>query len=257
MVASGSGSAEHAIDFADRALYAAKRHGRNRLWRFSELDTTDLRAAQPECVHIAEALAITSDLREGDLSAHSARVAELAAAIARRLGLSDDEVLRARLGGWLHDVGKIAIPDTILTKPGKLTDEEWQIVRTHAAVGADLIGHFPELAAACSAVRHHHERYDGTGYPDRLAGEQIPLGARIVAAADAYSAMTGQRPYRRPRTTDDAIIELRRGAGSQFDPAVVTALIDELADELSAGKSTSMATAGLPDPADPLRGGQW
>jgi diguanylate cyclase (GGDEF)-like protein/putative nucleotidyltransferase with HDIG domain len=243
MVANGSGSAEHAIDFADRALYAAKRHGRNRLRRFSELDPTDVRAAQPECVHIAEALAITSDLREGNLSAHSARVAELAAAIARRLGLSDDEVLRVRLGGWLHDVGKIAIPDTILTKPGTLTDEEWQIVRTHPAVGADLIGHFPELAAAGSAVRHHHERYDGTGYPDRLAGDQIPLGARIVAAADAYAAMTCERPYRRPRTTDDAILELRRGAGSHFDPAVVTALIDELAEELSAGKTTTMATA--------------
>jgi diguanylate cyclase (GGDEF)-like protein len=228
LVASGSGSAEHAIDFADRALYAAKRHGRNRLRRFSELDATDQRAAEPECVHLAEALAITGDLREGNLSAPSAQVAELSAAIARRLGLTDDEVLRVHLGGWLHDVGKMAIPDAILTKPGPLTDEEWQVIRTHSAVGADLIGHFPELSAACSGVRHHHERYDGTGYPDQLAGEQIPVDARIIAAADAYCAMTSNRPYHPPRTSDDAIRELRRCAGHQFDPDVVDALLEEL-----------------------------
>jgi diguanylate cyclase (GGDEF)-like protein len=243
MVASGSGSAEHAIDFADRALYAAKRHGRNRLRRFSELDTTDLRAAQPECVHIAEALAITSDLREGNLSARSGQVAELSAGIARRLGLSGDEVLRVRLGGWLRDIGKIAVPDTILTKPGELTDEEWQVVRTHPVVGADLIGHFPELAPACSAVRHHHEYYDGTGYPDRLSGDQIPLDARIVAAADAYSAMTADRPYHPPRHTHDAILELQRCAGTHFDPVVVTALIQELTENPNPERTATMATA--------------
>jgi len=228
LIASGDGSAEHALDFADRALYAAKRHGRNRLHRFSQLDMADLRAEQPECLHIAEALAISSDLREGSLAAHSREVAQLSAAIARRLGLSDGDVLHVQLAGWLHDVGKIAVPDAILTKPGPLTDAEWQTMHTHPAVGADLLRHFPELAPACAAVRHHHERFDGTGYPDRLAGEQIPLGARIVAAADAYSAMTADRPYRAPRSLPEAIDELRRSAGSQLDPAVVTALLDEL-----------------------------
>jgi putative nucleotidyltransferase with HDIG domain len=228
MVSHQSGTAEHALDVADRALYAAKRHGRNRLRCFSELDTTDLRAEQPECLHLAEALALTSDLREGNLSQHSRQVSELAAATARRLGLADDEVLRIQLGGWLHDVGKIGVPDSILTKPGPLSDSEWEIMRTHPAVGADLLAHFPELSSACQAVRHHHERWDGTGYPDRLAGEQIPLDARIVAAADAFSAMTADRPYSVPRSMPEAIAELSRCAGSHFDPVVVAALIAEI-----------------------------
>jgi diguanylate cyclase (GGDEF)-like protein/putative nucleotidyltransferase with HDIG domain len=218
------GTAEHALDAADRALYAAKRHGRNRLRRFSELDTSDLRAEQPECLHLAEALALTSDLREGGLSHHSRQVAELSAATARRLGLPDEDILRIELGGWLHDIGKIAVPDSILTKPGPLTDSEWAVMRTHPAVGADLLQHFPELSQACQAVRHHHERYDGTGYPGRLAGQDIPLDARIVAAADAYSAMTAQRAYNTPRTMPEAIAELSRCAGTHFDPTVVAAL---------------------------------
>jgi diguanylate cyclase (GGDEF)-like protein/putative nucleotidyltransferase with HDIG domain len=228
LVAHGDGSAEHALDFADRALYAAKRHGRNRLRRFSQLNSADLRAEQPECLHIAEALALTTDLREGNLATHGRQVADLSAAIARRLGHSEDDILRVRLGGWLHDIGKMAVPDDALTRPGPLTDAEWQTMRTHPAVGADLLSHFPELAPACPAVRHHHERFDGTGYPDRLAGEQIPLDARIVAVADAYTAMTSDRPYQARRSVEEAIAELGRCAGSQFDPAVVLALTDEL-----------------------------
>ncbi len=228
LVESGQGSAEHAVEFADRALYAAKRHGRNRLRRFSELDTADVRAEEPECLHLAEALALSSDLREGNLAAHSREVAELSAAVARGLGLSDEDVLRVRLGGWLHDVGKIAVPDAILNKPARLTDDEWQIMRTHPTVGADLLRHFPELAPACPAVRHHHERYDGTGYPDRLAGTDIPLDARILAAADAYSAMTADRPYHTPRSAADAVAELQRCAGTHFDPEVVAVLTAEL-----------------------------
>jgi diguanylate cyclase (GGDEF)-like protein/putative nucleotidyltransferase with HDIG domain len=228
LVAHEGGSAEHALDFADRALYAAKREGRNRLRTFSQLGTADLRAEQPECLHIAEALALSSDLREGSLGAHSRQVADLSAAVARRLGLGDEDVLRVQLGGWLHDVGKIAVPDAMLTKAGPLTADEWQAMRTHPAIGADLLRHFPELAPACLAVRHHHERFDGTGYPDRLSGDQIPLDARIVAAADAYSAMTADRPYHQPRRPVDAIDELRRSAGGHLDPVVVAALIEEL-----------------------------
>jgi diguanylate cyclase (GGDEF)-like protein/putative nucleotidyltransferase with HDIG domain len=225
LVRDGDCSAEHAVDCADRALYAAKRRGRNRICRFSELDQGDLRAEQPECLHLAEALAVAGDLREGGTGEHSREVAEWSAAVAEHLGLADDDVLRVRLGGWLHDVGKIAIPDGILTKPGPLTDEEWELVRTHPAVGDELLRNFPELSLACDAVRHHHERYDGTGYPDQLAGEGIPLDARIVGVIDAYCAMTTARPYQRPRTPTEAIAELRRCAGTQFDPAVVDALI--------------------------------
>jgi diguanylate cyclase (GGDEF)-like protein len=225
---SGTGSAEHALDCADRALYAAKRRGRNRVCCFSQLDELDLRAEQPECLHLAEALATAGDLRGGVGSSHSRDIAELSADVARRLGLGQEEVLRAQLGGWLHDIGKIAIPDNILTKPGKLTDEEWSLMRTHPVVGDELLRNFPELALACQAVRHHHERWDGAGYPDQLAAERIPLEARIVGAVDAYLAMIADRPYRRRRSPTGAVAELQRCAGTQFDPAVVSALGDVL-----------------------------
>jgi putative nucleotidyltransferase with HDIG domain len=226
----GDGSAEHALDCADRALYAAKRRGRDLTCRFSQLDQGDLRAEEPECLHLAEALVVASDLREGAPASHSRQVAELSAAVAERLGLGEDEVLRARLGGWLHDVGKIGVPDGILTKPGKLTEDEWEIIRGHPGAGAELLQNFPELALACNAVRHHHERYDGGGYPDGLAGEEIPLEARIVAAADAYSAMTSERPYQKPVSKGDAIEELRRCSGAHFDPIVIEAFVEELSE---------------------------
>jgi diguanylate cyclase (GGDEF)-like protein/putative nucleotidyltransferase with HDIG domain len=224
----GDGSAEQAIERPDRALYAAKRRGRNRVRRFTLLDHGDMRAEQPESIHIAEALALASDLREGAPELHSNEVARLSAEIARRMGLSDEDTLHARLGGLLHDIGKIAVPDTILTKPGPLTEREWAAMDRHPIVGDELIRNFPELAGACGAVRHHHERYDGTGYPDRLAGDQIPIEARIVSAADAFSAMTSARPYQQPRTRQDAIAELIRSSGTHFDPCVVDAFIAEL-----------------------------
>lgn len=236
----GDGSAEQAIECSDRALYAAKRRGRNRVCRFALLDQDDARAEQPEAIQIAEALAVASDLREGVSELHSREVAELAAAIARRIGLTEEDVLRARLGGLLHDVGKMAVADSILTKPGPLDESEWEAMRRHSIVGDELLRHFPELAGSCPAVRHHHERYDGSGYPDQLAGEQIPLEARIVAAADAYSAMTSIRPYQQARTLREAMDELRRGAGTHFDPAVVDTLIDELTS-LQRGDITAAA----------------
>jgi diguanylate cyclase (GGDEF)-like protein len=224
----GDGSAEQAMDSADRALYAAKRRGRDRIGRFSQLDHGDLRAEQPECLHLAEALAVASDLREGAPAAHSRTVSELSAGVAERLGLPQDEILRVRLGGWLHDVGKMGVPDAILTKPGKLSEEEWEVIRAHPTKGEELLRNFPELSLACAAVRHHHERYDGSGYPDGLAGDQIPLEARIVAVVDAYSAMTSNRPYQCAREEEDAMEELRRCAGMHFDPQVVDALLEEL-----------------------------
>jgi HD-GYP domain-containing protein (c-di-GMP phosphodiesterase class II) len=122
----------------------------------------------------------------------------------------------------------VAIPDCILAKPGALDAAEWALMRTHPAVGADIVGRFAPLREAAATVRHHHERYDGAGYPDGLAGAAIPIEARIVAAVDAYSAMTANRPYSAARTPADAAGELRAGAGSHLDPEAVAALIDVL-----------------------------
>jgi HD-GYP domain-containing protein (c-di-GMP phosphodiesterase class II) len=148
--------------------------------------------------------------------------------VAKKLGLSDALVLRCRLGGWLHDVGKAGIPEHILAKPGPLDDSEWAVMRTHPVMGEQIVRGVAALRDAATAVRHHHERYDGSGYPDRLAGTAIPIEARIVAAADAYAAMTAARPYSPARTPFEATVELRKCSGSQLDPDVVRALLTVL-----------------------------
>ena len=190
--------------------------------------TADAPSGEPESVGVARALAFAAGVREQAPEAHAEHVASLAAGVAERMALPAGVVLRCRLGGWLHDVGKVAIPARILAKPGPLDDDEWRVMRTHPAVGEDIVRRVPALREAAAAVRHHHERYDGGGYPDRLAGAAIPIEARIVAAADAYAAMTADRVYAAARTPDEAATELRRGAGSHFDPAVVKALLHVL-----------------------------
>ncbi len=152
-------------------------------------------------------------------------MARLSTLTAEHLALPVGVVLRCRLAGWLHDVGKLAVPEQILTKPGPLDDAEWAIMRTHAAVGATIVHRVAALQEAAAAVRHHHERYAGDGYPEGLAGDAIPIEARIVAAADAYAAMTATRPYSAARPPHEAAAELRRSAGSHLDPTVVDALL--------------------------------
>ena len=147
-----------------------------------------------------------------------------AARVAEHLALGATAVLRCRLGGWLHDLGKVAIPDRVLSKAGPLTDDEWAVMRTHAALGGEIVGRIPGLADAAPAVRHHHERFDGGGYPDGLAGDEIPIEARIVGAVDTWSAMTEDRVYRSGLARVEALIELDRCAGTQLDPVVVAAL---------------------------------
>jgi HD-GYP domain-containing protein (c-di-GMP phosphodiesterase class II) len=152
-------------------------------------------------------------------------VSGLSAAIARRIGLPSGEVARISVGALLHDVGKIGVPDAILTKEGDLSPEEWECIREHPELGRRILEQAPELMDVMPLVFHHQERWDGTGYPERLRGEDIPLGARIIAAADAYHAIRSDRPYRIGRTHREAIRELRRCSGEQFDPRVVEALL--------------------------------
>jgi diguanylate cyclase (GGDEF)-like protein len=168
--------------------------------------------------------------RHPDLGHNLADVADLCESLARRLGLSTEDVQHVRHAGELHDIGKVAIPDSILSKPGPLDEDEWEFMRRHTIIGERIIGAAPSLRPVSAIVRATHEHWDGRGYPDGTAGEEIPIGARIVAVCDAFDAMLTDRPYRKARNLGAALEELRRNAGSQFDPAVVAALEHVLAE---------------------------
>jgi diguanylate cyclase (GGDEF)-like protein/putative nucleotidyltransferase with HDIG domain len=171
-----------------------------------------------------ESLSATVDARDSYTAGHSRRVQQLALAIGRELGLSQAELDLLGHAALFHDIGKLAIPDAILLKPASLTPDEWSLMQRHAEEGARIIDRLGFLNDAVPAIRHHHERFDGTGYPDRLKGEEIPLGARIIHVADALDSMLTTRIYRAARPAAEALAELRRAAGSQFCPRCVTAL---------------------------------
>ncbi|HOC43376.1 MAG TPA: HD domain-containing phosphohydrolase [Thermoanaerobaculales bacterium] len=171
-------------------------------------------------------LANAIEARNAHASGHTWRVGVLAQATARRLGLGKPDLQAVALGSVLHDIGEIGIPDGILTKPGPLTPEEEEQVMRHPSIGARLLRSVPALEHLVPLVLHHHERYDGTGYPHGLAENAIPFGARLLAAADALDAMTSDRPYRERLGPATAIAELEEGAGGQFDPDVVGALVE-------------------------------
>jgi HD-GYP domain-containing protein (c-di-GMP phosphodiesterase class II) len=200
-------------------------------------------------VHIVtglQALTSAATARDGYTAIHAHRLVEMAVATARRLGLSEEEQRMMRLGAILHDIGKIGIPDAILHKPGPLTEEEWQVMRTHPDIGRQILqeigGVFEQLATIVVA---HHERWDGKGYPRHLAGETIPLHARILTVVDAYDAMTSRRVYRDPLTVEQAKAELLRCSGTQFDPKVVEAFMHVLneRDALDAGTAPRVVPA--------------
>ena len=163
--------------------------------------------------------------RDVGTGTHSERVRVYAVALARAYGIAEDDLRDIEHGVMLHDIGKIGIPDSILLKPGPLSPDEWKIMRTHPEVGRRLVEHIPFLAGAVPIVYHHHERWDGNGYPDGLRGEGIPLGARIFAVADALDAMTFDRPYSRAVTVEAAREEIARCSGTHFDPAVVSTFL--------------------------------
>jgi HD-GYP domain-containing protein (c-di-GMP phosphodiesterase class II) len=162
--------------------------------------------------------------RDPELRSHMQNVAELAEATAARFGLPPDEVVDIRHAAELHDVGKMAIPDAILSKPGPLDQAELEFIRKHTLIGERIIGAAPALVPVARLVRSSHERWDGGGYPDGLVGEAIPLGSRIIAACDAYDSMISERPYSVSMVPARALEELERGAGTQFDPRVATLL---------------------------------
>jgi diguanylate cyclase (GGDEF)-like protein len=222
------------IRLADSALYWAKKDGKNRVRAYTAesilranleqlVDTPD-RAAQ---YRAAESLAKAVDERDAYTGSHSQRVGEYSARIARRLGADESAVELTRLAGNLHDLGKLAIPEDVLRKPEELSEAERLMLERHPQIGYRMLERLGVQPVA-EWVLHHHERWDGAGYPNRLAGDKIPLGARIIFVADAYDAMTSDRAYRRAMPQDEALAELERGAGTQFDPAVVGALTEEL-----------------------------
>ncbi len=211
------------LDRADRRLYAAKQPHSRPIRSPSTFDGDGLGAERA-----IEVLTSAMELHHGDTTDHCDAVAHIAATVAHRLGCDKAECELVRQSALVHDLGKLAIPRPVLDKPGPLTDEEWELVRAHPADGAELLMRVDGLAPLAAIVRASHERWDGRGYPDGLAGEEIPMAARIVAACDAFEAMTGERPYRVPRSYTEALDELRDCAGSQFDPNVVDALVAEL-----------------------------
>ncbi len=222
------------IRLADSALYWAKEHGKNRVhaYRPDVVELAELRrlAHGPDRAarfRAAASLAKAVDARDTYTGSHSTRVAELGAWIAQQLGLDQEQVELSRLAGSLHDLGKLAIPEEILRKPGPLTQPERLVLERHPQIGHRMLESLG-VDPVADWVLHHHERWDGSGYPERLRGDEIPLGARIIFVADAYDAMTSDRAYRGRLTPRAAVEELERCAGTQFDPSIVTAFAREL-----------------------------
>lgn len=224
------------VDRADAAMYAAKSLGRNRTYQFRALDEeAPVRRAPISAERRAQATAIgqwASDTATQALASvlapqpnHRGRPSDMIAALATGIGidmgLPPEEIERIRIASLLHDLGKIAIPEEILDKPTTLTATEWQAIGEHPRIGQVILEQASNLREAIPVVLHHHERFNGGGYPHGLKGNEIPLGARIVSVADAYHAMVHERPYSAALTHEEALVELRRHAGTQFDPEVV------------------------------------
>src|SRR5690242_5882584 len=168
------------------------------------------------------------ETKDSYTAAHADDVADFAVRVGRRLGLCEEDLRTLRYGALLHDIGKIGARSEVLNKPSALTFEEFEEMKQHTVIGARMLERIPFFAPVRPIVRSAHERWDGEGYPDRLAGEEIPLAARIVCACDAFHAITSERPYSKARSVEEAIAELRRCSGSQFDPRVVDALVEDI-----------------------------
>ncbi len=217
------------VTIADTALYYAKRTGGNRIYISSKILSAPVAEAGIDArgtgLSAVYALASAVEARDSYTYGHSRKLNTYAVALAEAIGLPPDEVSRISTTALLHDIGKIGVSDKILNKKGKLSDEDWKAIKLHPRLGANIVGNVPSLVSCVGGILHHHEWWDGTGYPEGLAGEQIPLEARILAIADAFAAMTSDRPYRDALCNDKVTKELKRGAGTQFDPKLIEVFV--------------------------------
>ncbi|MCL6547328.1 MAG: diguanylate cyclase [Alicyclobacillus sp.] len=219
------------LTMVDDALYKGKFTGRNKVSIYtSVLDELKQELAndeeQQEIIKTIKVFLAILNSKDRYTYAHTERDVRYVEALGKKLGLSECSLRNLRFGALLHDIGKVEIPLEVLTKRGPLTRDEWTIMKSHVELGVRIVEQVPSLASCIPVIRHHHERFDGTGYPDRLAGRDIPFEARILTIADSFDAMTTSRPYQRKRTLEEAFAELRSCAGKQFDPELVEPFIE-------------------------------
>ena len=230
-------SADQLIYGADAAMYWAKSAGKNRVCDWNKLLKGRTEGSLPwyaadrgvKAPDVVAALVAALAAKDPVTAAHTQRCSWYTAKLAEELGLGEEETSVIRLASLLHDIGKLAVPDEVLLKPGPLNEDEWAIMKQHPAAALHVLGHIRSIADATPAILHHHEHFDGSGYPDGLAGEDIPLASRILLVTDAFDAMTTDRPYRKAMPVEAAIEELERNSGSQFDSTIVEAFLRILA----------------------------
>jgi putative two-component system response regulator len=248
----------HAVEMAVRLrnlikLGSAVRKLNNRTVNLASEVAAATKKLQEREEEIILRLALAVEYRDNDTGEHTLRVARYSRLIAEQLGLADRFCRDIYLAAPLHDVGKVAIPDSILLKPGRLNDAEMATIRTHADIGAQILAdsHCELIQLAAVIARAHHERWDGSGYPNKLRGQEIPLAARIVAVADVFDALTMRRPYKEPMPLDEARAYLENKKGTEFDPACVDAFLSRWSDVVGIGKASDVvpthpiATASL------------
>jgi putative nucleotidyltransferase with HDIG domain len=234
---------------ADTALYYAKWTGGNRTYSSSKAisDTPDDARSHGKRDGLSAVYALVSivEARDPYVYGHSRRVNTYAVALAEKIGLSPDEVSAVSTAALLHDIGKIGIPDEVLNKKAKLTAENWEAIKAHPRLGTNIVCNIPQLVRCADSILYHHERWDGTGYPEGLKGDQIPLGSRILSIADSFEAMSSARPYRPALSREEVMEELRKGAGTQFDPNLVQIFIGiveaGLSEKVKAGKTDHLS----------------
>jgi putative nucleotidyltransferase with HDIG domain len=216
------------IDLVKKVLKTSKASAEKREKMIKSEMSPIRRILRDSYMSILKSFAIILESKDPYIREHSMRVTKYAVMLAKEIGLHHDEIEIIENTAYFHDIGKVGISDTILQKPDKLTEDEWVDMKRHPEIGYEIIEPLKVLHIALPGVRHHHERFDGKGYPDGLSGENIPLSARILTIADSYEALTANRPYRKAKSTTEAVAELKRCSGSQFDPKLVEVFIKVL-----------------------------